>query len=77
MGSFLRTVARDYNDETDAWDTNREARIIGSGFEMHFPCTVKDLMDKANGKYGKQSVDTEVIMEFGQMFPFINDYLPR
>ena len=43
---------------------------------MQFPCTVKGIMDDAYGKYGKDAIDSQVLMEFDQMFPYINDYLP-
>jgi len=43
---------------------------------MSFQCTIKGFLDKSYGKYGSDSIEKQVLMEFNQMFPYLNDYLP-
>ena len=43
---------------------------------LYFNCTIKGFSDGTYGKYGSDNEDTTVIMEYGQMFPALNPYLP-
>lgn len=33
-------------------------------------------MDQAYGKFGQKDLNTEIIMEYNQFFPFMTNYLP-
>ena len=45
--------------------------------EATFECEVKGFLDEAYGKFGTSNLNSQIIMEYNEMFPFLTNYLPE
>ena len=73
MKNFLYTLATVYNNKTSPERPTFNATYHHT---VIFYCTIVDFIGDSYGKYGKHNVDSQIIMEYNQFFPWIVDYLP-
>ena len=70
----MRTLASYYNQ---VYEPFLPIKAPGIFHHTKFNCTIKGFISQSYGKYGDDDVDTQVIMEYNQMFPFMTPYLPQ
>ena len=48
---------------------------LATGY-IPFDCVVKGSVNQSYGKYGKDNVDKQFILEYNEMFPYLADFFP-
>ena len=76
FGRLLQTMGNSYN-HMEKPKKKDQADIVSQYYRLNFDCKVKGFLDASYGKYGTNGAVEQVLMEYGQMFPYLSDYLPR
>lgn len=72
MGYLLKVMAKDYNDSE-----RKHIDYIDTDTVVSFPCTIKGFLSQTYGKFGLDTLDSQIIMEYNQLFPYVIDYIPE
>lgn len=71
---MLDTIRVNYN----AFFRGRNPRVEFNSdkWEVTIPCKIVDFMDETYGKYPSSDADSQILMEYNELFPYLLDYLP-